>query len=561
MDPAAEQEAQFLANRDKSAALSHIEQPKSHSEQVDEGWFRTVPPEGVAIFARHGEVASKVALYGRTPDFLDKDNILKDHPAKYLLHGPAPADADFPPPALLPIPGSFDAVVQANSRVTPPDHWQDVRLIELHVFLPPSLEHLNICAGNIVTIYPKNFPQDVQWLISRMGWAKIADLPVDFSPYELRRPGIYKPPSLSHPLCPRNLFPLHGGTLRDILLHNLDFTAIPSRTFIEKISAYATNPRQKERLIDLTRLENTQEFYDFASRPRRTILELLADFDSVSLPFEVVLDIFPIIRGRDFSIANGGIHFRSRHKDVVTVEILAALVEYKTIIRKPRQGLCSRYLKHLPEKTPIRVSLNRGSPPANDRRTAERPLIAIATGTGIAPIRSLLYDRDEHEGRGPALLFFGCRERRADFYFQDEWDAMDGLKVLPVFSRDPVSPAKSSIDSYSAYSSILPAQDSSSVQLPPHNAASTGVLSYDYDRGKNYVQHLLRKHAKEVCELFKKGATICICGGSGRMSRSVRQALVDVAVLGGMYKTRDEAMMSLFDDRSPQRLVIWEETW
>ncbi len=70
----------------------------------------------------------------------------------------------------------------------------------------------------------------------------------------------------------------------------------------------------------------------------------------------------------------------------------------------------------------------------------QRPLIAIATGTGIAPVRALIQDREVYRGRaevGPVLLFFGCRNEHADFHFRHEWQTYEGLKVIPAFSRDP----------------------------------------------------------------------------------------------------------------------------
>ena len=46
------------------------------------------------------------------------------------------------------------------------------------------------------------------------------------------------------------------------------------------------------------------ELFTYAQRPRRTILEVLADFKSIMIPVEYVLDVFPIIRPRKFSISN-----------------------------------------------------------------------------------------------------------------------------------------------------------------------------------------------------------------------------------------------------------------
>ncbi|KLU82672.1 nitric oxide synthase [Magnaporthiopsis poae ATCC 64411] len=78
---------------------------------------------------------------------------------------------------LLPIPGGITATVQSNERVTPADHWQDVRLLRLDLETPPA-EPLR--PGATVTIYPKNSASDVDALIERMRWQDQADRPLRF---------------------------------------------------------------------------------------------------------------------------------------------------------------------------------------------------------------------------------------------------------------------------------------------------------------------------------------------------------------------------------------------
>jgi sulfite reductase alpha subunit-like flavoprotein len=421
------------------------------------------------------------------------------------------SSADFPPPALLPIPGSRVARVSQNSRVTPEDHWQDVR--ELIFSVEPGGDRINVGPGSTLVIYPKNYPNDVQSLIDMMGWNKIADRPLA----RVSANGIYA---------------REDATLRDLLTHNLDIAAVPKRTFLKELVYYASDDLEKERLVELTGLGNTDDFYDYTFRPRRTILEVLGDFPSVKIPFERAVDCFPAIRGREFSIANGA---RSQHTGGdsagTKVHVLAALVEYRTIIRKPRQGLCSRYLRSLKEGTLIQVKIkHQANTLLEDDDLYKRPVIAVATGTGIAPIKHLMedrYDRTTAASMGETVLFFGCRNEHADFHYRDVWTSLGGLEVIPAFSRDPAA-------------------------VPP---PVDDDQSLDYDRGKNYVQHQIRRHARRVADLIAKDALICVCGNSGRMPKSVREALLDAMVLGGLVKRKEDAEMVL------QRLRFWQETW
>jgi len=89
--------------------------------------------------------------------------------------------------------------------MTPISHWQDVRHLTLTI---PTYELPHYSPGDVITIYPKNFPSDVQEVINIMEWSNIADHP-------LRLEGEYSRKTLST---------LPNTTLRQLLTHNLDIT-------------------------------------------------------------------------------------------------------------------------------------------------------------------------------------------------------------------------------------------------------------------------------------------------------------------------------------------------
>jgi len=394
-----------------------------------------------------------------------------------------PVDSHLPSPDLLPIPEGFEVTLIENKRLTPEDHWQDVRQLTFHI--PDEFDYM---PGESVTIYPKNFPEDVQTLIDLMDWNEVADKPLKFkNQIQYPHSDIGDPDLVSN--VP-GLYPLKHTTLRQLLIHNLDITAIPKRFFFEIIAHHSSDPVHKERLLEFTNPAFTDEFYDYTTRPRRSILEVLHDFPSVKLPWQWVTNIFPVIRGRSYSISSGGLLQQTRQKGMIAVQLLVAIVKYKTVLRKVRQGLCSRYLASLLPGTSLTIELSSDNAFYKYAKLAPKhPIILIAPGTGLAPCRSLIWERSQelHRGKiiGSAYLFYGGRNKDADYFYKDEWkDRALKTTVFTAFSRD--------------------------------------------QKEKIYVQDIIRREGKLILDLInRQNAIIFVCGSSGSMPKAVKEALID----------------------------------
>jgi len=126
---------------------------------------------------------------------------------------------------------------------------------------------------------------------------------------------------------------------------------------------FATDEREAERLDEF--LSDPDEVFDYATRPSRTIVETLGDFREMRLPKEYLCEILPPLRRRQFSIASSS--EVSHHSSSLQyeadqqahpgkIQLLVALVEYKTNLRIPRRGLCSSWLDGLPVGEIICVS-------------------------------------------------------------------------------------------------------------------------------------------------------------------------------------------------------------
>ena len=379
---------------------------------------------------------------------------------------------NLPPTDLLPIPNAITVTLDQNERVTPSQHWQDVRQLSFSAATP-----VEYGPGDVLTIFPKNFPGDVADFIALMDWQDVADLPLKFQPMKAKCPTTtYPPPPIPNLIAS----PI---TIRKLLTHHLDITAIPRRSFFALIAHFTDDEMQQERLREFTDPQYTDELYDYTTRPRRSILEVLQEFTTVRIPWQWVASILPALRGRQFSIASGGMlkHIDDGSPDSVgraKFELLVAIVRYRTVIRKIRQGVCTRYLSTLPTGTRLNVTLSRGGLNVS-KKEASRPVVMIAPGTGVAPMRSMLWERlawqNEGESQlplGKSVLFFGCRNRDADYFFQREWKTLKERLDLDVFvatSRD--------------------------------------------QRTKIYVQDLVRKEAKLIHRLLQEeDGIVYICG-------------------------------------------------
>ncbi len=379
----------------------------------------------------------------------------------------------------------LNVILKENRRMTPESHWQDVRHLAFDTQSTASYG-----PGDVLTIYPHNATEDVNQIIDLMGWSGIADKLVEF---------VSTNGSGRHPCPPLSALYSSPIMFRDLLTNHYDLTAIPRRSFFSLIAHFTTDQFHKDRLLEFTKPEYVDELYDYTTRPRRSILEVLQEFESVKIPWQWAANVLPELRGRQFSIASGG-QLKQTAAGFTRFELLVAIVKYKTVIKKIRQGVCTRYLAGLQEGVHLTVTLQTGGLRITQAEAA-RPVIMIGPGTGVAPMRALIWERLQWKERMrldgqisgehtscDSILFFGCRNKDSDNFYKDEWDRLQGhmpLRVFAAFSRD--------------------------------------------QRQKIYVQDLIRQEAKEVFRLLHSfGGIIYVCGSSGKMPTAVRAALSDV---------------------------------
>jgi sulfite reductase (NADPH) flavoprotein alpha-component len=255
----------------------------------------------------------------------------------------------------------------------------------------------------------------------------------------------------------------------------------PSDQAIEVLASRAVN-REESRI-----LQAMAEGYPGAGPQDADLLDLLEAFPSARPPLSELVSALDPLLPRLYSIAS------SPTRKPGEIHLAVAVVRYRMRDRE-RGGVASTYLSdRLSPGGAVSVYVN----PADGFRlpAPDRPVIMIGPGTGIAPFRAFLEERQATGARGRNWLFFGNPRRASDFLFEDELAAhhRDGLlsRLDTAFSRD--------------------------------------------QSHKIYVQHRMLEQSAELWAWLEEGAHLYVCGDAERMARDVDRGLAYIiAKEGGM---------------------------
>jgi len=166
--------------------------------------------------------------------------------------------------------------------------------------------------------------------------------------------------------------------------------------------------------------------------PGRQIIDLLSEFPA-KLEADEFLGLFRKLPPRLYSIAS------SQKADPDLADLLVSAVRYNSFGRD-REGVASTFLadRHkVGDQLKVYVKSNKNFRLPDD---PDRPVIMIGPGTGVAPFRSFLQERQATAAGGKNWLFFGDRNYTHDFLYQLDWQEFEKDGVLDridvAFSRD-----------------------------------------------------------------------------------------------------------------------------
>lgn len=270
------------------------------------------------------------------------------------------------------------------------------------------------------------------------------------------------------------------------------------------VENYATLTRS-EALLPL--VGDKAKLQDYAAR---TPIVDMVRFAPAQLEAHQLLGLLRPLTPRLYSIASSQAEVENE------VHITVGVVRFD-IEGRARAGGASSYLAdRLEEDSEVRVFIEHND---NFRlpATPETPVIMIGPGTGIAPFRAFMQQREADGATGKNWLFFGNPHFTEDFLYQVEWQryVKEGLltRIDLAWSRD---------------------QDH-----------------------KIYVQDKIREQGAELWRWIQEGAHLYVCGDANRMAKDVEQALLEViAAYGGMdAEAADEYLSELRVERRYQRDV------
>lgn len=337
----------------------------------------------------------------------------------------------------------FAAKLALNRQLSGEGSNKDVRLFAFDL----AESGLAYQAGDALGVWPQNCPDSVFELLQALNLN--AEAPVLIDSRE-------KPLELA---------------LRD------DFEiGRPSPEALQFIAERSTSSGLKQ----LLQSEQKEELQDWLYG--RQLVDILYEFP-VRGSLEEWLAVLKRLQPRLYSIASSSALFPQQ------VHLTVSAVRYTRYSsgKKQRKGVCSTFLADRcgDGTAPIFIQPSKHF---HVPQNGDAPMIMVGPGTGIAPFRGFLQERQTHGHRGKNWLFFGEQHAETDFYYREDilqWHK-DGLltELSLAFSRDQAR--------------------------------------------KIYVQDRLREQGEKVWQWLEEGAYFYVCGDASRMAKDVDQALRDI---------------------------------
>lgn len=224
----------------------------------------------------------------------------------------------------------------------------------------------------------------------------------------------------------------------------------------------------------------------------RQLVDILQEFP-IKASVDELLPLLKRLQPRLYSIASSPLAFAQQ------IHLTVSAVRYNRFrdSKKWRKGVASCFLADRAQHARVPIFVQ----PSKHFHLPEKsdvPVIMVGPGTGVAPFRGFLQERQVRGDSGKNWLFFGEQHAATDFYYRDELlqYQKDGLltHLSLAFSRDQVQ--------------------------------------------KIYVQDRMREHAAQLWQWLEEGAYFYVCGDASRMAKDVDQALREIIQQQGGF---DEA--------------------
>ena len=357
----------------------------------------------------------------------------------------------------------YTASLLVSQKITGRNSDKDVRHIEIDL----EGSGLNYQAGDALGVWFENDPQLVDAILAKLDLDAATVVEVD---------GCHL-------------------SIRDALISHYEITA-SNPQFVTKYAELSSSKKLQKLVADREKLR------EYAANSQ--IIDVLAVKKTLLTATQFISSLRRLTP-RLYSIAS------SQQEVGEEVHLTVGVVEFSQGDEQRQGGASSFLAQRLEEGDAVKVFVetnNNFKLPADDNT----PVIMIGPGTGIAPFRAFVQERDNREAQGKNWLFFGDRTFTEDFLYQVEWQkylkngVVDQIDVA--FSRDQAE--------------------------------------------KVYVQHRILEQAPQVWQWLQEGSHIYVCGDATHMAKDVHQALLTVIEQQGK-QTREQAEQYLNELRKDKR--------
>ncbi len=346
-----------------------------------------------------------------------------------------PNDAATPYSRTNPFPGRM----LVNRRLNAPDSEKNTRHFEISL----AGSGLSYEVGESVAVYPTNCPDLVDEILESL-CAKGDEI---------------VPGNRAAPL-----------PFRDALLREYSITK-PTPRILRAIAERASAAPLLNELLDPERKEELDTYLWGME-----IIDFLVEHPSAKFEPAEFVSLLAKLQPRLYSVASSLKAFPE------AVHFIIDVVSYESHGRK-RKGVCSTFLSDRCSDSPVPVYPSKSK--FHLPEDGDVPIIMVGPGTGVAPFRAFLQDRQATGAKGKTWLFFGAQREQSDFYYREEFEQFqaDGVltRIETAFSRDQAH--------------------------------------------KIYVQDRMMGASGELWKWLEEGAYFYVCGDAKRMAKDVDASL------------------------------------
>ncbi|KAI1127439.1 cytochrome P450 [Nemania abortiva] len=230
---------------------------------------------------------------------------------------------------------------------------------------------------------------------------------------------------------------------------------------------------------------------------RMSVLDILEDHPGAELSFAAYLDMLRPLTPRQYSISSSPLTTSPEQSVIASLTYDVHAAPARSGNGRMFQGVASTYLATHGVGSRIRCFVRRSNTGFHLPNDLKTPIIMVAAGTGLAPMRGFIQQRacvaaTNKEALGPALLYFGCRDYELDFLYADElraWESQGVVQVRPAFSRRGPDGAQ---------------------------------------KHHKYTHERMWEEREEIRDLFRQGAKIFVCGSASKLAKSTNEVTMRI---------------------------------